>query len=342
MEKCGKVQQKVSCIFETHVIDEPASKRKFQGYKVIATDVIKSAAIASSITESTATEKLDGTCVYIAEWQGLPWLWARLDRKPNKAGDKRFKQFQFLHQKWEQGPKDIPEPTFEWNIEKDFKEVPDHWRPASDVNLVNGQPQPDKSRHIPGWVPLEKKSRQYCWHESAVDLDRGLGLFLMQKEGCPQCLQIQALPLRSALGHTAELIGTHINGNAYSIGSKRNPLHFLVIHGSIPLSDPPEISLTEIQNWFSSTQEGLVEGVVWHCQNGKLFKIHRHHLNLPWPLKDTTPIFSQRRVEILVDSSNFESDENVNTAFQKLSRIFNKKCDSILDLDQLLDSDGEK
>lgn len=29
-------------------------------------------------------------------------------------------------------------------------------------------------------------------------------------------LQIRVLPLQSVLGHTAELIGTHINANAYS------------------------------------------------------------------------------------------------------------------------------
>ncbi|XP_048745798.2 uncharacterized protein C12orf29 homolog isoform X2 [Ostrea edulis] len=270
--------------------------------------------------------------------KGQPWLWSRLDRKPNKAGDKRFKRFQSLHQKWEQGPKDTSEPSFDWNIEKDFKEVPDQWIPASGVQVVNGQVQPDNSRHIPGWVPLDKKSRQYCWHVSAVDLDRGLGLFLVQSKNSPQCLQIEVLPLHHAVGHTAELIGTHVNGNAYNIGSKRNPLHFLVIHGSIALTEPPDISLAAIRSWFSSTQVGLVEGIVWHCQNGNLFKIHRHHLNLTWPLKDETPIFSKKKVEILVDISQLESEDNVNPVFIKLGRLFHKTCDSLVHLDQLLDT----
>lgn len=56
------------------------------------------------------------------------------------------------------------------------------------------------------------------------------------------------------------------------IGSKRNPLHFLVLHGDITLSESPELSLPAIKNWFS-TQQGLVEGIVWHCPNGKLFKV---------------------------------------------------------------------
>lgn len=34
MEKVGRVQQKISCVFETQVLDEPASKRENQLYKV--------------------------------------------------------------------------------------------------------------------------------------------------------------------------------------------------------------------------------------------------------------------------------------------------------------------
>jgi hypothetical protein len=63
------------------------------------------------------------------------------------------------------------------------------------------------------------------------------------------------------------------NITSSDIGSKRNPLHFLVIHGSIALTEPPDISLAAIRDWFSSTQAGLVEGIVWHCQDGKLFKV---------------------------------------------------------------------
>lgn len=52
---------------------------------------------------------------------GRPWLWARLDRKPSKTGDKRLKQYQSLLQKWEQSSQDLPKPTLEWDMEKDFK-----------------------------------------------------------------------------------------------------------------------------------------------------------------------------------------------------------------------------
>ncbi|XP_022340322.2 RNA ligase 1-like [Crassostrea virginica] len=340
MEKRGKVQQKISCVFETEILNEPTKKRQFQGFRVVASDVLKDAALACDITNSVATEKLDGTCVYIAEFEGQPWLWARLDRKPNKAGENRFKQHQTLLQKWESGPRDDPKPSFEWNLEKDFKTVPEHWIPATDVPIVGGQPQPDQSRHIPGWVPVERKSRQYCWHTSAVDFDGALGLFLRQSRDCDRCLHLQVLPLRNFLGCTAELIGTNVNANTYNIGSKRNPLHFLVLHGDITLSESPELSLPAIKNWFS-TQQGLVEGIVWHCPNGKLFKIHRHHLNLPWPLRDASPVFSQTKVRILLDDVEFDS-QDVNPVFLKLKKHSNKTCEGLMGLTQVLDSGENK
>lgn len=58
---------------------------------------------------------------FCTDYPGRPWLWARLDRKPNKAGDKRFKQYSSSLQKWEQSSQDLPKPSLEWDIEKDFK-----------------------------------------------------------------------------------------------------------------------------------------------------------------------------------------------------------------------------
>lgn len=43
--------------------------------------------------------------------------------------------------------------------------------------LINNCLQYNLLYHL-GWVPVEKTSRQYCWHASAVDLDRSLGLFM--------------------------------------------------------------------------------------------------------------------------------------------------------------------
>lgn len=39
---------------------------------------------------------------------------------------------------------------FTWNVEEDFKTVPETWIPAHRVKHHNGQPVPDEHGHIPG------------------------------------------------------------------------------------------------------------------------------------------------------------------------------------------------
>lgn len=73
------------------------------------------------------------------------------------------------------------------------------------------------------------------------------------------------------------------------IGNKKTPLHFLVIHGTIKVRNPPELRLEGVRDWFESTDSpGHVEGIVWHCSSGVLYKVCRllrfchslgHHLS---------------------------------------------------------------
>lgn len=39
---------------------------------------------------------------------------------------------------------------FVWNVEEDFKPVPDTWIPAKDIEFSNGNPLPDENGHMPG------------------------------------------------------------------------------------------------------------------------------------------------------------------------------------------------
>ena len=151
MDKLGNVQQKIPCVFETHVVEEPSGKRSYQPYKVVAGETIRADAEKSDVFNALATEKLDGTCVYVAEFDGTPWLWARHDRKPNKVVDRKFKKFQNTHRAWVAGGKTGGEPQFQWDLASDFKDVPHYWVPASDViKNDNGMPLPDDNGHIPG------------------------------------------------------------------------------------------------------------------------------------------------------------------------------------------------
>ncbi|MEQ2285773.1 hypothetical protein AMECASPLE_035293, partial [Ameca splendens] len=111
-----------------------------QLFQVVATENVNPVALEANIDCAFATEKLDGTCCYVALYQGQPYLWARLDRKPNKQAEKRFKKHQHTHKNYK---------DFSWNVEEDFKTVPETWIPAHRVKHHNGHPIPDQLGHIP-------------------------------------------------------------------------------------------------------------------------------------------------------------------------------------------------
>ncbi|MEQ2163568.1 hypothetical protein GOODEAATRI_031525 [Goodea atripinnis] len=190
-----------------------------------------------------------------------------------------------------------------------------------------------------GWVPVEKSNRQYCWHSSVVDYEVGAALVLQPSCDDEDMLEITAVPLADLQEQTLELIGTSVNGNPYGeaiqclsiglkanggrgaqlesssvfnllvlfgLGSKKQPVHCLVPHGSIQIRNPPPVNFQQLCSWFQESSEGRVEGIVWHCNDGTLIKvggvnilssscpetnvlvsIHRHHLGLRWPDGET-------------------------------------------------------
>nr|BAF63658.1 unnamed protein product [Macaca fascicularis] len=143
-------------------------------FKVLATETISHKALDADIYSAIPTEKVDGTCCYVTTYKDQPYLWARLDRKPNKQAEKRFKNF--LHSK--ENPKE-----FFWNVEEDFKPAPECWIPAKEIEQINGNPVPDENGHIPGWVPVEKNNKQYCWHSSVVNYEFEIALVLKHHLG---------------------------------------------------------------------------------------------------------------------------------------------------------------
>ncbi|XP_023841799.1 uncharacterized protein C12orf29 homolog isoform X2 [Salvelinus namaycush] len=264
MRRFGSVQQKISCVFLTEVKEEQSRKRECQQFQVVATKHVNPIALESNIDCALATEKLDGTCCYVSIYKGQSYLWARLDRKPTKQADKRFKKHQYSHKSCK---------GFTWNVKEDFKTVPESWVPAHRVQHHNGQPVPDDHGHIPGWVPVEKDNKQYCWHSSVVDYDAGVALVLRPSAENEDLLEITMVPLADLLEQTLELIGTNVNGNPYGLGSKKQPVHVLVAHGSVHIRNPPPVDFQQLCSWFQDSQEGRVEGIVWHCNDGTLVKV---------------------------------------------------------------------
>ena len=344
------VQQKIQCVFESVVVHETSTKRAHQPYKVVAGESIQAEASNAGLGNARVTEKIDGTCVYIDKFNGSPWLWARHDRKPNKAADKRFKRHQnakrLLSMKVSSESErndlssvsdDLTKPTdFSWDLDKDFKDVPEMWTPASGISIKDGIAQPDANGHIPGWVPVEQKSRQYCWHLSAINLDHSVALVLQPQQsslGDGDCdnltdmsLEIVCRSLEELCGCTMELIGTNINGNPYRLGTKEKPLHLLVRHGSIPVNIPA-VDRVPMVKFFEEEVNGQIEGIVWHCSTGDMFKLHRHHLQLAWP------VFKPRLLTLPV-SINMHVTQSDDELFTSVRELDSKTFKSLSDINK--------
>ncbi|XP_049639104.1 uncharacterized protein C12orf29 homolog [Suncus etruscus] len=321
MRRLGSVQRKMPCAFVTEVREEPSSKREQQPFKVLATETLSHKALEADLYSAVPTEKVDGTCCYVTTYKGQPYLWARLDRKPNKQAEKRFRHF--LHSK--QNSKD-----FFWNVEEDFKPVPECWIPAKEVEQSNGNPVPDENGHIPGWVPVEPSSKQYCWHSSVVDYGLGLALVLKHHPDELGLLEISAVPLSELLEKTLELIGTNINGNPYGLGSKKYPLHLLTPHGAFQIRNLPALRHSDLLSWFEGCKEGRIEGIVWHCKDGCLIKVHRHHLGLSWPIPD--PFMVSKPVIISMNLNKYDNGADTKCLFTYFSKIDHQKFSRLKDL----------
>ena len=337
IQSIGNVQSKIPCIFEQQILHESSTKRNNQAYKVVAGEELNQKATNYNINTAYPSEKIDGTCCHVKEYKGVAWLWARHDRKPNKNADKRFKKYQATHRQWLLNGQKGAEALFEWKPEADFKDVPLEWIPATDVPLKDGVPQPDIHGHIPGWIPIDINSRQHCWHQSAWDPMTGVLLILQTKcqylpspagddlEGSktsPILLELKARPITDFIGSTLEMIGTMVNANPYHLGDSNLPIHMFVPHGTIPFEKRPPCLFNELKTWFEESNEGKVEGIVWNCCNKNLFKIHRHHLELMWPIQK--PKLCCYPVEVNVVAGTSEKQ-----LFRYFSTLTMKTIDSI-------------
>uniref|UniRef100_A0A8D0BUV6 RNA ligase 1 n=1 Tax=Salvator merianae TaxID=96440 RepID=A0A8D0BUV6_SALMN len=321
MSFLSSVQQKVPCLFVTQVKEEPSAKRERQPFKVLATETISQKAIDADIYNAIPTEKVDGTCCYVTTYKGRPYLWARLDRKPNKQAEKRFKQFVYSTGSSK---------GFNWNIEEDFRPVPDCWIPAKKTEYCNGKALPDENGCIPGWVPVEQHSKQYCWHASVVDYEFELALILKHHTEEPDLLEISPVPLSDFSEQTFELIGTNINANPYGLGNKKQPMHFLVPHGTFKIRKVPPLNHNDILTWFDDCKEGEIEGIVWHCADGNLVKIHRRHLGLCWPIPN--PYLICRPVIISFRGAKYDYNFEPNTLFHYFSKLGEQRFSSLRDV----------
>ena len=106
--------------------------------------------------------------------------------------------------------------------------------------------------HWPGWIPARSDDPASRWHLEAV------------KNGIPA-------------DGTYELLGPKVQGNPYHL-----EWHYLERHGETTMPRAPRT--------FDALKAYLIdqpdfEGIVWHHPDGRMVKIKRRDLGLPWPVK---------------------------------------------------------
>ena len=329
---CCPVQSKLECVLDTEIQFTESNKRPGQKYKVVASNDLNQNAKLSDVFATQASEKVDGTCCYVGLREEKIELFARLDRKPHKKASKRFKSYTNQLLKCD----DMEEKhSFAWKYPDDFKPVSEHWIPARNLRTDEyGIPCPDKNGHTPGWVPISVDPNQYCWHNATIDDVAQLALVLQPAKSNKSNLVITLCSLPKMLDYTYELIGTCINGNPYMLGSKKAPFHILIKHGSLPIhSLPPNLTVDSLKHWFDDKEitENKLEGLVWHCSNGNLFKLHRHHLGLPWPFGNDSmePFLCKRSVKVSLET---EKELIENSKFKTWLQFDGKQFKSLVDL----------
>jgi len=130
---------------------------------------------------------------------------------------------------------------------KNGKQPPEGFEPAQEA------PDP-VTGHWPGWLPVGDKPEDR-WHREA---------FEVWAHG--------TLP-----DGTYELIGPKVQGNPY-----KNETHRLIPHGQGVFYPSPPRNFEGLRTWF---EKNLVEGIVWHHDDGRMVKIKRRDFGLPWPVK---------------------------------------------------------
>lgn len=118
-------------------------------------------------------------------------------------------------------------------------------------NFYPAQDIPDEvTGHWPGWVPVGDGPEDK-WHREAF--------------------------IEGLVDGTYELVGPKVQGNPYDLKK-----HELWKHGRELSEDPPR-TFFGLKMFFL---EHILEGIVWHRENGDMVKIKRKDFGYDWPDKE--------------------------------------------------------
>lgn len=272
--RSSDVKDKVSAILICRTVPGTESAKSGRsGEKYLASSELNHdlAALLRSGIKYKATGKVDGTCTLV---QGGALL-KRRDIKQLHKGETKKKQV-----------------------------IPADWIQTGAEGGASG--------HLIGFMPLDKGDKWHLdchskhdgkrddkGHEGAYDMDTVNALDLNDtKTG----LVYKQIPIHDLNGHSVEVMGPKFQSNPHHL-----KMHCVMRHGLLELSNFPDLSvyaseskeavetkqdaLSAIKHWFAHSAQGpYLEGVVLHLENGEMFKIHRHHLDLEWSADTTLPL----------------------------------------------------
>jgi hypothetical protein len=148
--------------------------------------------------------------------------------------------------------------------------------------------------HLIGYMPLDRGDKWHidCHAKTATGYDPAI-IRVLDLKPDSSGLEYREMPIAMLESHSVEVMGPMFQSNPHKLKS-----HCVVRHGIIELKDFPNLMdflddssglLDLMKRWFSESEIAkYLEGVVLHLENGAMFKIHRHHLDIPW--KDALPL----------------------------------------------------
>jgi len=157
---------------------------------------------------------------------------------------------------------------------KEGRKVPDDWIETSPV---------DKKGHRIGFIPVQLIGKDDKWFKDALVITETEVMIKVFGFDNGTTI-IKTVPIKDLEGQTVEFVGPKVQGDPHKIG-----VHCVIPHGIFKLDGfPQDFNFDKFVKWFSEDKKTqFFEGIVVHFENGQLFKIHRHHMDLEWKPKNS-------------------------------------------------------
>ena len=144
---------------------------------------------------------------------------------------------------------------------KKNRKVPQTWEQTS-----------DEFGHLIGFMPLEKGDK---WHLDTLSPDKK-SIRTLIYNGYET--EIEEVPLKKLEGLSVEVMGPKWQKNPHKLDE-----HLIIVHGTFHLkSYPKDFNFEKLKEWFLNDKQcEFFEGIVVHFSKGNIYKLHRHHLDIP-------------------------------------------------------------